>query len=55
MTKIVINCPLCKKRIMDKIGEVTGTVEIKCPHCKKIVKVRLDRADNGSIRYRLIC
>lgn len=43
MNKVKITCPCCGKRVMDKVEGATGVVEIKCPHCKQVVSIRLDR------------
>ncbi|MCR4615499.1 MAG: hypothetical protein K5756_05060 [Clostridiales bacterium] len=50
-----VRCPKCGKRVMDKTDGTTGVIEIICPHCKKTVIIRLERANGGSIRYRLMC
>ena len=34
-------CPECNWRVMDKVSPTTGKIEIKCPHCHKIVEVDL--------------
>ena len=36
---IAVRCPECKWRVMDKVSPTTGKIEIKCPHCHKIVAV----------------
>lgn len=44
MTKpanIAVRCPECNWRMMDKVPPTTGKIEIKCPHCHKIVEVDL--------------
>lgn len=38
---IAVRCPECNWRVMDKVSPTTGKIEIKCPHCHKIVKVDL--------------
>ena len=38
---VAVRCPECKCRVMDKISPTTGKIEIKCPHCHKIVEVDL--------------
>lgn len=54
MTKIKVSCPKCGRRVMDKTEDAKGVIEIKCPHCKSVVKIQLDKAYDGSIRYRLV-
>ena len=54
MIKIKVSCPKCGKRVMDKTENAKGVIEIKCPHCKSIVNIQLDKASDGSIHYRLV-
>mgnify|MGYP000045206177 FL=1 len=54
MNKVKITCPCCGKRVMDKVEGATGVVEIKCPHCKQVVSIRLDRKKDGTIHYRIV-
>ena len=54
MIKIKVSCPKCGKRVMDKTENAKCTVEIKCPHCKSVVKIQLDQARDGSVHYRLV-
>lgn len=37
-----VNCPICKKRALDICSSPKGEIwiELKCPHCRNIVKVR---------------
>lgn len=46
---IAVRCPECKWRVMDKVSPTTGKIEIKCPHCHKIVAVDL------ALRRRASC
>lgn len=39
--KVVVRCPKCDWRIMDKVSPTSGKIEIKCPHCHRIVEVDL--------------
>jgi len=44
MTKFIntaVRCPECNWRMMDKVSPTTGKIEIKCPHCHKIVEIDL--------------
>lgn len=34
---IKVKCLGCKKRVFDLIKNTTGGIEIKCPHCGRIV------------------
>ena len=54
MIRVKVSCPKCGKRVMDKIEGAKGVVEIKCPHCKSVVKIQLDQTHDGSIRSRLV-
>lgn len=38
---IAVRCPECNWRVMDKVSPTSGKIEIKCPHCHKIVEVDL--------------
>ena len=38
---VAVRCPECNWRLMDKVSPTTGKIEIKCPHCHKIVEVDL--------------
>jgi phage FluMu protein Com len=52
--KIVKLCPNCGKRILDKVSRTSGEIELKCPHCYKIVRVNLSFR-SGAVKYRRIC
>ena len=54
MIRVKVSCPKCGKRVMDMIDGAKGVIEIKCPHCKSVVKIQLDRANDGSVHYRLV-
>lgn len=47
---IAVRCPECGWRVMDKVSPTTGKIEIKCPHCHKIVEV--DLALRRKVLYR---
>lgn len=38
---VAVRCPECNWRVMDKVSPTTGKIEIKCPHCHKVVEVDL--------------
>ncbi len=40
-TKVIVRCPKCEWRIMDKVSPTSGKIEIKCPHCHKVVELDL--------------
>ena len=44
-------CPLCSWRLMDKLTPLEGTVQIKCPNCRKVVEVNLRLRLNRSRTY----
>ena len=39
--KIVKSCPYCAWRILDKVTPTTGVIEMKCPNCRRVVRVDL--------------
>ncbi len=39
--KIRKPCPNCGWRLFDKVSPTSGTISIKCPQCKKVVKINL--------------
>lgn len=48
---IVVKCPSCEWRILDKITPTTGTIRLKCPRCGRLVIV--DLSLRKSIKFRL--
>lgn len=38
---VQVKCPNCSKRAMDILKATNGNIiiELKCPHCRKIVKI----------------
>lgn len=48
--KIIVKCPRCNWRILDKVTATTGVIETKCPNCHKIVS--LDLSLRRRIKYR---
>ena len=36
-----VHCPVCHWRIMDVEKGTKGSVQVKCPHCKKISRISL--------------
>ena len=38
---IMVYCPECKRRVFDKVTKTNGMIQIKCPHCQKIVEINL--------------
>ena len=38
---VMKKCPVCDRRIFDKITPTTGTIALKCPHCHKVVQINL--------------
>ena len=39
--RVAKRCPVCNKRLFDKVSLSTGSVEIKCPNCRNVVRVDL--------------
>ena len=39
--KVMKKCPVCERRIFDKITPTTGTIAMKFPHCHKVVQINL--------------
>ena len=35
-------CPYCAWRILDKVTPTTGVIEMKCPKCRRVVRVDLN-------------
>ena len=50
--KIIVRCPKCKWRIMDKATPTSGVIEIKCPNCRNVVQ--LDLSLRKAVHYRRI-
>ena len=49
-------CPVCGKRIMDKVTPTTGVVELKCGNCRNIVRIDLSCRvcrSSPALRFRL--
>ena len=51
--KIIVRCPKCDWRIFDKVTQTTGTIELKCPNCRRVVEVDLSLRRTSNIKYRL--
>ena len=49
--RVMVECPTCDWRILDKVTPTTGVIEMKCPRCGKIVTVDLSLRRN--IKFRL--
>lgn len=45
-TNVIVRCPKCKWRILDKVTPTTGIIEVKCPKCSNIVAVDLSLRKN---------
>jgi len=39
--KLIVRCPICDRRILDKVSITSGEIRIKCPHCRKEVVLNL--------------
>lgn len=45
---IHVHCPQCgNKRLFDNISALYGTIEIKCPECRQVVAIDLERVTSG--------
>ena len=51
--KIIVRCPKCKWRILDKVTPTTGVIELKCPNCRRVVAIDLSLRKNSNAKYRL--
>lgn len=51
---IIVKCPKCNHRILDKVSETGGIIALKCPHCGNIVKIDLSYRKNGGLKYRIV-
>ena len=52
--KVVKLCPDCQWRILDKVTPTTGIIEMKCPNCRRVVRVDLCyRTARGSYSPKL--
>jgi len=50
--RVIKRCPICNWRVMDKITPTTGIIEMKCPNCKRVIKIDLSFRKNV-VEYRL--
>ena len=50
VSPVRVRCPFCDWRLLDKVSATTGTIELKCPQCRKIV--RIDLSFRRRIRFR---
>lgn len=39
--KIMKKCPICGRRIFDKITPTSGFIEMKCPGCRQVITIDL--------------
>lgn len=51
---VIVYCPECKKRVFDKVTSAQGLIQIKCPHCQRIVTINLAFRLNSSNKKYLI-
>ena len=49
-TGIIVRCPNCEWRILDKITPTSGNIKVKCPKCGKEVVLNLSL--RKSVHYR---
>jgi predicted metal-dependent hydrolase len=53
---VVVKCPECHRRVIDKLSPAEGTIRIKCPHCRQEVSINLALRLNSkpaTLKYRL--
>jgi len=50
--KVIVKCPLCEWRIMDKMSPASGHIQIKCPNCRRVVKINLSL--RSAVKYRIV-
>ena len=48
--RVIKKCPRCGKRLCDVLAGASGYVEMKCPNCRQIVKIRLELRRKASCR-----
>lgn len=51
--KVIVKCPHCNWRVLDKVTPTTGIIELKCPQCRKVVSVDLSLRRPTGMRYRI--
>lgn len=49
--RVVKLCPYCAWRILDKVTPTTGIIEMKCPNCRRVVRVDLNFRTARDSRY----
>ncbi len=48
--RIIVSCPKCGWRILDKVTPASGCIAIKCQRCHQVVNI--DLSLRRRIRYR---
>jgi phage FluMu protein Com len=38
---VMVKCPFCGWRILDKLSPTSGLIRTKCPRCRRVVQVDL--------------
>ena len=49
--RVIVKCPLCDWRILDKITPTSGDIQIKCPNCRRVVNINLSL--RSVVKYRI--
>lgn len=49
--RVIVKCPLCNWRILDKVTPTSGNIQIKCPNCRQVVKINLSL--RAVVKYRV--
>lgn len=50
--KIMVKCPKCDWRILDKVTPTSGRISIKCPNCRRVVDI--DLSFRVVLQYRIV-
>ena len=50
--KVIVRCPKCNNRVIDKVGKGNVNLFMKCPHCKEQIQINLAFRLNRTTRLR---
>lgn len=50
--KVIVKCPNCGWRMLDKVTPASGCISIKCQRCRQVVSI--DLSLRRRIRYRRV-
>ncbi len=51
--KVIVKCPRCNWRVLDKVTPTTGVIELKCPQCRNVVSVDLSLRKKTGAKFRI--